>query len=119
MPTNEALQDNSMQEMREIKEWSINDMIKFAVLQTLKAMSEDTHKFSICVNAIESLMCDEVEENEDYKKKINKKWEELEEEYGNRFDKKIDKVSEFANFKFRLLVKLMKSKIPVEITGEV
>lgn len=104
-------------EMREIREWNFNDFLNFSIMQTLKSASEDIIKFSICVDNIEALLVDELEDNKKYNNVIKEKWDKLDEEYGEREQNKAIKLKEFASFKFKELLKIIKSKIPQEKIG--
>ena len=98
-----------------IKKLSFSDFVKYAVFQALKAQVEGIEKFSLAVDNIESLVADELDD--DYYKEVDKKWEELEDEYGTKDEVKLKKLRKFSQFKFRKLVKYMKSKIPTDTEG--
>ena len=104
-----------MQELREIKEFSINDFINFSIIQTLKSASDDLNKYQICVSNIESLMCDDLEEDDKYQKAIDAEKERLKGVFKLGDEDKRDWL--FAQFKFRLLIKKIKMKIPKEERG--
>lgn len=104
-----------MAELREIKEFSINDFINFSIIQSLKSASEDLQKFTICVSNIESLMCDELDDDTDYQNAIKAKEAELKTKMKLGEEDKRDWL--MAQFKFRLLIKKIKMKIPKEERG--
>lgn len=98
-----------------LKELDFYDIVKYAMIQTIKAELEDVVKYSLAVENLESLLIDELDE--EYFKKIEQKAIELEEKYGTKKETEAIKLKEFSTFKFRELIKLMKRKISFEVEG--
>lgn len=107
-------------------------IIKYAVMQTLRLQTEDTERFALSVENIESLVLDELEQKEiietvnrgkgkephpTYFEDLDKKLKDLETLYGRRDDKHLIKIRELAQFKFRLLMRHIKQKIPLDMVG--
>lgn len=119
---------DTIKQILDLKEISMEALVKYALLQALKLQTEDLQKFSLAVENIESLLIDEIEEDyerckkenridESYIEKVKLKWEELEKEYGKREEFQAVKLKEFSQFKFRELMKLIKKRIPIEAVG--
>jgi len=104
-------------EISEIKDWSWDDLLKYAVLKSISASIVDLIKFSVSVDMVEAIAGEEVENNTEYGKALKEKEAELDKKYGLREEWKEIKLKELATFKFRELLKLIRKKIPKEETG--
>jgi hypothetical protein len=105
----------SLTSLASLKDVDFYDIVKYAVIQTVRASVEDVIKYSLAVETIESLLIDNLDDG--YFKNLEKKWKELEEKYGTKKENELMRIKEFSQFKFRELVKLMKKRIPTEIEG--
>lgn len=125
MPSEEF---DTIKQALDLKEISMEALVKYALLQALRLQTEDLQKFSLAVENIESLMIDEIEADyerckkngnveESYLGKIEKERKRLDETYGERPEFQLVKLKEFSQFKFRELMKLIKKKIPIEAVG--
>lgn len=114
-----AMESGQAMEIKEIKDWSFDDFLHFSILQALRAATEDTIRYSLCVTNLEALMIDELEKNEEYINSITKKKKELDKEYGDLDENQMIKLGEMAGYKFRELIKIMKFNIPKETIGEI
>jgi len=104
-------------EISEIKDWSWDDLLKFAVLKSISASAVDLEKYSIMVDMIEAIASDETEKSNTYETNLQKKIAELDTTYGKREENQAKKLKELTTFKFRELLKLIRKKIPKEETG--
>jgi len=98
-----------------LKDLDFDDIIKYALIQAIRAELEDMVKFSLAVETLESLLIDELDE--EYFKKTEQKLIELEQKYGSRRDVDSIKLKEYYTFKFRELIKLLKKSTLHEVEG--
>ena len=117
MPDNYS--STEMKDIEEIKEWGFDEFVRFSILQALRAATEDVIKYAVCVNNIEALMVDELEENQIYKTAITTLDKKHQKEYGIADENMQQRLGEMASFKFKELVKILKFKIPKEKVGNV
>lgn len=108
---------NPMDMAMNLKELSIDNLIKYCMLQALRLQTEDVIKFSLAVENLESLLWDEIEKDTEYQDNIKKKKAEINKEHGSGEDKKILVMKEISQYKFRLLVNKVKKKIPIDTIG--
>ena len=110
----------SMTEVSEIKEWTFDEFFKYAILQALRAATENETKYIICVGNIEALMDDELSENKEYQAAIEREEKQLKKDYPAINDQEHTFVREFylAKLKFRMIIRIFKNKMPKETTGE-
>jgi hypothetical protein len=105
----------SLRSFESLKELDFYDIVKYALIQTVRASVEDVIKYSLAVETIESLLIDVLDD--EYFKKLDEKWRELEMKYGTKKETELARMKEYALFKFRELIKVMKKRIPVEVEG--
>jgi hypothetical protein len=99
----------------ELKELDFDDILKYAILQVLKASHDDVMKYYIAVENLESLMIDNLDEN--YFKKVEQIVAQINEKYGLKKETEPQRLREITILKFRELIKLIKKRIPVEVEG--
>lgn len=106
----------------QMKEVSYGDFVNFAIFQVLKAqLDADVFKFPLAVENLESLLLDEVEtfkgksSGDNYDSLVNKIKDGLESEAGR--DDKLAVMKNLAKAKFRMLLRMVKKKLPVEEEG--
>ena len=107
-----------MQEIGEIKEWNLDEFIKYCLLKVLHAATENVLTYTICVMNLENLLSDELPTS--YVTDVGKEKIRLWKEIGDLEDPtKIRRESLLAAYKFKLLLSVIKKKIPKERVGGV
>jgi len=99
---------------------SYRAFVNYTVFQVIRNMP-DLIKFATAVEALEALLQEDIEKDSNYLKDLQTFIQELNQKYGtNPVDEndKINKIRELTLWKFRRLVKILRSKIPEEVIVE-
>lgn len=115
-----------------LSDLTFEGIVKYAVMQTLKLQTEDIERFALSVENIESLVLDELEIAEEVEKKkrergkeptptyteqVDAKVAQLNKDYGTVEENRLKRIRELAIYKFRLIMRHIKHKMPIDMVG--
>jgi len=87
------------------KKLSFSDLINFSILQVLKSALDDKEKYNLAVDNLECLLVGDL--SSEFEKELEEKWKTL-----NDFERK-----GFARIKFKMLLRYVKRRTPMEVEG--
>ena len=119
----EQLDEMNFGSVENLENLSFDAIYKLCILRTINKMS-DLFTFSLCVQTLENLLYDDLFSEREingkklvYFEDIKIQEENLVQTYGSRESKNFQ--MDFMQFKFRLLMSFLKSRIPRNIEAEI
>lgn len=118
----------------DVRGWDFNDLKMLSIKTALESQLQDVEKFALAVDGIECLIWYDLMKMEEmefrrrgegkaskptYLEDLGAKMKELGETYGTRDDRRLFKLKELAQFKFRLLLCYIRERMPVHVEGKI